>query len=189
MRLIEIIPYQDRWTQEFEQVKSDLQNGFGELALRIDHIGSTSIVGLGAKDVIDVQVTVTSLEPELPLLEALRKAGGYQMRSGIFEDHRPLGDKSPDSEWRKRYAREPEGHKRAHIHIRAAGSTNQRYAILFRDYLRYEPRALANYEKLKQELARLHPYDIDAYLAVKEPAIDLIMIAAEEWAAKTGWVL
>jgi GrpB-like predicted nucleotidyltransferase (UPF0157 family) len=187
MRLIEIISYQDRWPHEFEKIKADLERGLGDLALRIDHIGSTSVVGLGAKDIIDVQVTVASLDPVQSLTEGFQNVGGYQLRDALFEDHRPLGDDRPPHHWQKRYAREPEGKKRTHIHIRAAGSANQRYALLFRDFLRSEPRARANYEKLKQELARLHPHDIDAYLAVKEPAIDIIMIAAEAWATSSGW--
>jgi GrpB-like predicted nucleotidyltransferase (UPF0157 family) len=189
MRLIDIVPYQDRWPREFEEIKTQLHTGLQELALRIDHIGSTSVIGLGAKDVIDIQVTVASLSPKEILADAFFRAGGYRMRDDIGEDHRPLGDDQPASQWQKRYVREPDGEneRRVHIHVRAAGAANQRYALLFRDFLRASRAAMLNYEKLKQELARLHPHDIDAYLAVKEPACDLIMIAAEEWAKSTDY--
>ena len=186
-RVIAIIPYQDRWPREFQEIGRALRSALGDLALRIDHIGSTSVPGLGAKDIIDVQVTVASLDPVEPLVEAFAAAGGYQMRADIHEDHRPPGDTGPDSEWQKRYFREPAGRRRTHIHVRVAGRANQRYALLFRDFLRASPLAAGGYEGAKRALARLHPHDSDAYLDVKDPICDLIMAGAELWAAATGW--
>jgi GrpB-like predicted nucleotidyltransferase (UPF0157 family) len=61
--MIEIVPYRASWPNEFKTLAAELRHALGDLALRIDHIGSTSIPGLAAKDRIDVQVTVTSLEP------------------------------------------------------------------------------------------------------------------------------
>jgi GrpB-like predicted nucleotidyltransferase (UPF0157 family) len=186
-RLIEIIPYQERWPHEFKKIGIRLRSGLGALALRIDHVGSTSVPGLGAKDVIDIQVTVASLSLHKPLVEAFVKAGRYQWRESVQDDHQPLGSDAPPQEWKKLYFREPEGQRRTHIHVRVAGAANQRYALLFRDFLRNSTLAAANYEAVKRALARLHPDDIDAYLSVKEPAFGLIMIAAEEWANTTGW--
>jgi GrpB-like predicted nucleotidyltransferase (UPF0157 family) len=187
VRLIEIIPYQERWPREFEEIGARLRSALGVLALRIDHVGSTSVPGLGAKDVIDIQVTVASLSPHESLVAAFDRAGGYRWREGVQEDHQPLGSDAPPQEWKKLYFREPEGQRRIHIHVRVAGAANQRYALLFRDFLRHSPLFAANYEAVKQALARLHPHDIDAYLSVKEPAFGLIMLAAEEWAKTTAW--
>lgn len=186
MRVIEIVPYQVQWATEFQQWGAALRQVLGPLALRIDHIGSTSIPGLGAKDIVDIQVTVAALFPEEPLIAAFL-AGGYQVRGGIQEDHRPVGDEGADAEWQKRYCREPEGMRRIHIHTRVAGAANQRYALLFRDFLRSNRSAAGSYERIKRELARLHPHDIEAYLAIKDPACDLILVAAESWAAATHW--
>ena len=186
MRVIEILPYQAHWPAEFQQIETSLQQALGPLALRIDHIGSTSVLGLGAKDIVDVQVTVASLFPEKSLNAAFL-AAGYEMRDGVWEDHRPAGDARPEAEWQKRYCREREGTRRVHIHVRVAGAANQRYALLFRDFLRSNTSAAGSYEQIKRELARLHPHDIDAYYAVKDPACDLIMAAAEGWAAATNW--
>ena len=72
------------------------------------------------------------------------------------------------------------------MHIRVQGRANQRYALLFRDYLRVHAEAARAYEELKRVLAR-HVSDIGAYTDVKDPACDLIAIAAEAWAAATGW--
>ena len=75
-----IHPYSPAWPQEFEAIRSSLQEILGRLALRIDHIGSTSVPGLGAKDVIDVQITVQALTSDVrqKLIEA-----GYEHREVI----------------------------------------------------------------------------------------------------------
>jgi GrpB-like predicted nucleotidyltransferase (UPF0157 family) len=68
-----------------------------------------------------------------------------------------------------------------------SGRSNFRYALLFRDYLRHSPSAAAAYAHVKIALARLHPDDVDAYYDVKDPVCDLIIGAAERWAAAVAW--
>ena len=70
--------------------------------------------------------------------------------------------------------------------MREVGRANQRYALLFRDHLRADARAAAAYERVKVALARLHPDDADAYYAVKDPVCDLVIHAAERWAAQVS---
>jgi GrpB-like predicted nucleotidyltransferase (UPF0157 family) len=185
---IEIIDYQSRWVAEFEQIAAVLRRTFGPLALAINHIGSTSAPGLAAKDVIDLQVTVAALDPAADLQAAV-EAAGYGMWPSIGADHVPVGADPTPSLWRKRYAKELEGQRRTHIHIRVLGLPNQRYPLLFRDYLRANPAAAGTYALIKRELAARHADDIDAYYAVKDPVCDLILDAAELWAARTGWRL
>ena len=74
-----------------------------------------------------------------------------------------------------------------HVHVRENGRLNQRYALLFRDYLRAAPTAAAAYGELKRALATSLPNDRDAYTAVKDHACDLIIAGAEQWADRTGW--
>jgi GrpB-like predicted nucleotidyltransferase (UPF0157 family) len=188
MAEIEIIDYQTRWAGEFAQIAATLRQAFGPLALAIHHIGSTSVLGLAAKDVIDLQVSVAALDPAAPI-EAAIEAAGYNMRPRIGADHVPAGADPSPSLWRKRYAGELEGKRRAHIHIRVPGLPNQRYPLLFRDYLRANPAAAGSYALIKRELAARHADDVDAYYAVKDPVCDLIFDAAELWAARTGWLL
>lgn len=176
--------YDPSWAGEFEVIRSSLQEILGPLALRIDHIGSTSVPGLGAKDIIDIQVTVQELVPEI--IQRLQ-AAGYTYRPAGTQDHVPPGENPDPGLWAKIYFREPEGQRRMHIHIRKAGNPNQRYALLFRDYLRAHSDAASTIELVKRQLARYHADDIDAYLAIKEPAYDLVWIAAQEWAKQTGW--
>jgi GrpB-like predicted nucleotidyltransferase (UPF0157 family) len=87
--MIVINDYNPAWPTEFEVIRLSLLEILGPLALRIDHIGSTSVPGLGAKDVIDIQITVEALAPEVRhrLLEA-----GYEYCPAITQDHVPLGE-------------------------------------------------------------------------------------------------
>ncbi len=182
---IEILPYDPSWPEQFLELASPLREALGCRALRIDHIGSTSVPGLAAKDVIDIQVTVAELDAE-PIAAALQPLG-YTLRTDITGDHVPPGyDPDPD-EWRKVYFREPASQRRTNFHVRQAGRANQRYALLFRDYLRTDPTSAGAYRQIKEALARLHPYDQDAYYDVKDPVTDLIIRAAELWAEQTGY--
>ncbi|MEN7429472.1 GrpB family protein [Chromobacterium sp. TRC.1.1.SA] len=174
---VTIIPHQARWTNEFEAVAARLGAALGSLALRIDHIGSTSVPGLAAKDVIDVQITVAELDENV--LRSLSDAG-FALKP-FNRDHLPPGFDDVGEQWRKLFFR-----GRAHIHVRRVGAANQRYALLFRDYLRAHPAMSAAYGELKRRLAA-GLADPNSYPDVKDPAVDLIYLAAEQWAAQTGW--
>ena len=182
---IVIVPYDERWPGEFRRIGGALRVALGDVALRIDHIGSTAVPGLAAKDVIDVQITVAKLDPG-PIAAALARAG-YTLREDVIGDHVPPGAIADPDEWRKLYAQPQAGHRRVHLHIRQAGRANARYALLFRDYLRANPSVAAAYGQIKEALARLHPDDADAYYEVKDPVCDLIIDGAERWAGDTGY--
>ncbi len=183
--MITIHPYNPNWPKEFEQIRQALLEVLGPLALRVDHIGSTSVPGLGAKDVIDVQITVEILTSEVTnkLVEA-----GYQFR-GHKVDHVPFGEDDALNLWEKFLFKERSGERRANIHVRVTGNLNQRYALIFRDYLRDHPNAARTIELVKRELAKRHRDDQDAYYAIKDPVYDLIWEAAKAWAEQTGWTL
>jgi GrpB-like predicted nucleotidyltransferase (UPF0157 family) len=173
------------WAGEFQRLAQPLRDALGDRALRIDHIGSTSVEGLPAKDVIDIQVTVAELDA--PVLAAALQPLGYTLREDITGDHVPPGADDTAAEWTKAYFRAPDRQRPTHLHVRQFGRANQRYPILFRDYLRARPDAAGAYAQIKYALARLHPDDMDAYYDVKDPVCDLIIQAAEAWATQTGW--
>jgi GrpB-like predicted nucleotidyltransferase (UPF0157 family) len=184
--LIEIVHYKQDWPMEFRRVGAPLREAMGELAVRIDHIGSTSVPGLVAKDVIDVQTTVETLDADA--YTAALAPLGYTLLGHISGDHMPFGREGEASEeWSKLIFRGPEQQRRINLHIRQVGRSNQRYALLFRDYLRADPRAAGAYGQIKTALAHLHPGDIEAYYDVKDPVCDVIMAAAERWAAATNY--
>jgi GrpB-like predicted nucleotidyltransferase (UPF0157 family) len=182
--MIIIDSYRSTWPAEFEAIRAPLQEALGDLALRIDHIGSTAVPGLGAKDVIDVQVTVAALSPDVVRRLA---ATGYRQNERAVQDHVPLGEDESPHLWTKLLFKEPEGQRRANIHIRVRGNPNQRYPLLFRDYLRAHPNSARSVELIKREIAARHPEDMDSYYAIKDPVYDLIWDAAQEWAIATGW--
>ncbi len=181
---ITIVPYNPEWPAEFARLAAALQEALGSLALRVDHIGSTSVPGLAAKDLIDIQVTVRALTPPV---EAALAALGYTRRPDITADHRPPLASGPEEDWKKWLFRPPTGQRPTNLHVRVQGRPNQRYPLLFRDYLRARPVAAQAYARVKQALARQHPDDKEAYYEVKDPVFDLIITAAEEWAAAVRW--
>jgi GrpB-like predicted nucleotidyltransferase (UPF0157 family) len=182
---IRIVPYDPRWPEEFRTIGRDLRATLGDVALRIDHIGSTSVPGLAAKDIIDIQVTVQSLDRVViaPPLARL----GYTVADRIVHDHVPPGWRSTAEDWVKLYFRPPASQRPTHLHVRQAGRENQRYALLFRDSLRAHPSTTAAYAQVKEALARLHPDDANAYYDVKDPVCDIIMDVARAWADETGY--
>jgi GrpB-like predicted nucleotidyltransferase (UPF0157 family) len=181
--MVEIVPYKSSWPFDFREIASRLRQGLGALALRIDHIGSTSVPGLAAKDVIDIQITVAALDREV--LSAML-ALGYTQPEGIWRDHRPARAEGPETEWEKWLFNPPPGQRRTNTHVRVQGRANQRYALLFRDYLRAHAATAEAYAELKRRLAQ-HLADPQTYPEVKDPAVDLIYLAAEEWAAAIHW--
>ena len=182
--MIVIVEYQQRWPAEFERERQALTDILGALALRIDHIGSTSVPGLGAKDVIDIQVTAAELSPDI--VRRMTTAG-YTYTADYHRDHVPLGEDESPHLWRKQFFNQPEGRRRVNIHVRLAGNPNQRYALLFRDYLRAHPNSVRTIELIKREIAKRHANDLDAYYDIKDPVYDLIWDAAQEWARQTNW--
>ncbi len=183
--MIVIEPYHPTWPAEFETIRADLMHVLGERAVRIDHIGSTSVPGLGAKDVIDIQITVRALTEDVR--EDLILAG-YGFFHAYNRDHVPRGEPEDPELWQKFLFSQKEGHRRANIHVRVQGNPNQRYPLLFRDYLRAHPNATQTIELIKQQLARYHADDVEAYYDIKDPVYDLIWEAAKEWAAFTEYV-
>jgi GrpB-like predicted nucleotidyltransferase (UPF0157 family) len=181
--MIEIVAYRNNWPLEFRELAFSLRQGLGPLALRIDHIGSTAVPGLAAKDVIDIQIAVAALNPEL--LSEL-SALGYSHLEDFRSDHRPAHTAAAESEWEKWFFNPPPGQRRTNTHVRIEGRANQRYALLFRDYLRAHPATAESYGELKRRLAH-NLSDLRLYAEIKDPAVDLIYLAAEAWATSIRW--
>ena len=178
---IEIVDANPQWPERFADIGAKLRLALGDLAVRIDHIGSTSVSGLAAKDIIDVQVTVADLDANG--LGAAVEQTGLAFRPDIVSDHEPPGRSLPGSELRKRYAQG----KAINCHIRELGRFNQRYALLCRDYLRTHAESARAYESIKRQLARHFVDDPGAYYDIKDPVFDIIMEGAFAWADATDW--
>jgi GrpB-like predicted nucleotidyltransferase (UPF0157 family) len=101
------------------------------------------------------QATVASLEPA-PLVEPLARLG-CECPAPDGRDHLPPGGSNEETDWRKIFFLLAAPDRRVHLHVRATGAANQRYALLFRDYLRAHPDAAAAYASLKAKLSELDP--------------------------------
>lgn len=183
---VELVPYSPEWPGAFAAAAGALSEVLGTTALRIDHIGSTSVPALMSKDRIDLQVGVADLDDEPLLRERLARVG-FTLEEGKWADHVPSGWSQDPAEWEKRFAGGTSLGRPVNAHIRCVGRMNWRYALLFRDYLRADPMAAAAYAELKRRLAALAP-SIAVYAEAKDPACDLVMLGARRWAAATGWV-
>ena len=180
---VKIVPYNEDWPAEFQEIAQVLRRSLGDSAQRIDHIGSTSVPGLAAKDVIDIQITVAKYDGRL--VEDLIRLG-YAQSGSVWNDHVPPLLVGSETEWEKLYFHAPQNQRRTHTHVRVMGRANQRYALLFRDYLRRHPATAEAYAELKRRLA-VCLAEPDTYPDVKDPAVDLIYFAAEDWANATNW--
>ena len=184
--MITIVAYDTSWPEAFIAVAQPLRTALGELALRIDHIGSTSVPGLAAKDVIDVQVPLKDFSSAPQLVSALDSLG-YTLILHITNDHLPPLYQGPETDWEKLMFSPPANQRPTHLHVRALGRPNQRYPLLFRDYLRTHPVASAAYAQIKTNLSQRHPDDVDFYYDIKDPLCDIVIDAAEDWAQVIGW--
>ena len=138
---------------------------------------------LAAKDIIDIQITVATLDTHIT---EIMLNHGYIKPAGIYwSDHSPNLTGHPDN-WKKFLFVERTGERRANIHVRVRGRANQRFALLFRDFLRAYSDYAQVYAELKRNLAT-NLADPSTYPEVKQPAVQLIQLAAEKWAKETGW--
>ena len=139
----EVVPYDEEWPRLFSSLGKSLRAALGDIALRIDHIGSTSVPGLAAKPIIDIQISVAALEPVEPYRLRLRGAGT------CLQGGQPGADQAlfPGVA----------GNRRTHIHVRRAGSWAEQFALLFRDYIRTHEEDARLYAGLKRSLARSTP--------------------------------
>ncbi len=181
-----VIPHQPDWEQRASDLIVSLRGVFGDRATRLDHIGSTAIPFMPAKDVIDLQVTAEDLEGVARACDGPLGDLGFR-RTPYQQDHVPAGRAPDPTGWEKRvWARRGSTDGDANLHLRRPGSANQRVALLFRDWFRSHPEAVASYGGFKVVLAAAVP-DLGLYTDVKDPVVDLVMVVAEVWAEATGW--
>jgi GrpB-like predicted nucleotidyltransferase (UPF0157 family) len=146
---IVIVDYDPRWPEQFARLRDRAQSAMGELAVSIEHVGSTAVPGLPAKPVIDMVVVIASDE-DLP--EAIERLAviGYSARGDLGVPGREAFS------W-------PEGETRHHLYVSPTTSEELRAQVRFRDLLLSDPRLAANYVALKRELAATYRDDRPSY--------------------------
>jgi GrpB-like predicted nucleotidyltransferase (UPF0157 family) len=174
------------WGPRGLAIAEELRAALGPLARRADHIGSTSIPGMAAKPVFDLQVSVDDLDAAARAFDGPLTERGFR-RWPYEQDHVPAGYDDDPARWAKRLwsRRGPDGDS-VNLHVRRCGSPNERLALLFRDWFRAHPEAVPSYARFKRMLAAAVT-DGDTYTDIKDPVVDLVIAVAEHWAATTGW--
>jgi dephospho-CoA kinase len=175
---MQLMPYDPSWPDQARRIIARLRVACGAKALRVDHIGSTAVPGLDAKDVIDVQVTVESLAVADELTDTLANIG-YPRIEGITRDVPHTDDSAV---WRKRIHASADPGRPANVHVRVDGWPNQQFALLFVDWLKANPGARADYLKA-QRAAQAAP----GYVEAKEPWFLDNYRRAWQWADTTDW--
>jgi GrpB-like predicted nucleotidyltransferase (UPF0157 family) len=170
---IVVTAYDPHWPRLFAETAGPLRAALGATALRIYHIGSTAVPGLDAKPVIDVQISVATLEP----MDSYR--GPLQ---GLGYEWRAWNDNLT-----RRFFREPPGQRRLHLHVTQIGSLAELLPLVFRDYLRVNPAAAQRYVALKHQLAAQYPTDRRAYTNAKGPLVWEVLGEATQWSERVGW--
>jgi dephospho-CoA kinase len=182
-RLVEPDP---DWPARYDRLAARIRTAIGDRAVRVDHIGSTAVAGFPAKDVLDIQLGVRSLDGT-DERDALRGAG-FTLCPAIVADNPKPADPDP-AHWAKRFYVSADPGRPVNLHVRAVDSSGYRYALLFRDWLRAEPAAREEYLAAKRQAAATHSADSDTsgYAEAKEPWFDAALSTAERWATRTGW--
>jgi GrpB-like predicted nucleotidyltransferase (UPF0157 family) len=179
---VEAVAYRSDWPGEFEVLAARLRRLHLAERGAIEHVGSTSVPGLLAKDVIDIQVRVPVLSSH-HIIDRFVGAGYRHRRE----------------EWNTveltRTGRVPKlvfapalGARGSNIHVRADGTCGARDALLFRDFLRADARARDAWADFKRAITEAIPQlDLLAYGQVKQPAWSVLMLAADAWAQAQEW--
>jgi dephospho-CoA kinase len=181
---LQLSPPDPSWQAQGERLTARVAHAAGGLGRGVAHVGSTAVPGLPAKDVIDLQLGVATLDDADAAAPALA-AAGFPRAEGEWFDNPKAPDLEP-ARWVKRFHGSADPGRVVHLHVRVVGSPGWHYALLFRDWLRADAAALQAYAAHKRQLAA-YGMNATAYAAAKEPWFDLVLTQARAWADRTGW--
>lgn len=181
-----LVEYDPTWPDAATRIIERLSRALGDRAPEIEHIGSTAVPGMTAKDVIDLQIGVSDLrDADHPAFVDAMAALGFPRSEGNTFDHPKEGVDEPD-EWVKRFHGSADPGRVVHVHVRQLGTVNWQYALLFRDWLRGDRAAFDDYLAEKQRLAEWTG-STSEYADAKEPWFAQVWPRMTEWARRTGW--
>ena len=155
-----VLPYDTAWADDFNAIKRELEDALGELAITVEHVGSTSVVGMSAKPCIDIDV----VREDYSVFERVREA-----LSDIGYIHEgDLGIKDREA---FKYVDKPHL-KNHHLYVCPKNSLELHRHLTFREYLKSNPEAVREYSRVKEAAAELYPDSIDKYIEYKSPCIE-----------------
>jgi dephospho-CoA kinase len=193
----QLTPADPTWPDQARRIAARIATACGARARRVDHVGSTAIAGLDAKDAIDIQVTVESITAADEISDSLLSAGYPRIDRITGDVPKPdarstvqFYDRSGDPAlWHKRIHGSADPGRPTNVHVRVEGWPNQQFALLFVDWLTADSAARTEYLAVKQGAARAASAsdDISAYVEAKEPWFSTAYRRAWEWADAVGW--
>lgn len=157
-----VVPYDEQWKTDFETIKQHLLPAVKDIIIDIEHIGSTSVEGLSAKPIIDIDIVIKDYSVFDTVVERLATLG-YIHEGNLGIKDREAFDYKGNADLPKH-----------HLYVCPEFSSELHRHITFRDYLRVNHEAVLKYSKVKEEGARLFPDSIDDYIAYKSPCIEEI---------------
>ena len=176
---VEVVPCRDDWAVEGSELVAALTTFLPD-AVSVDHVGSTSVPGLAAKDCLDIMIQVRDLATAGSADALERRA--YRRRPEPWNQQEiAYGIVCP-----KQVFAAPPGTRSCNLHIRGHGGANVRYALLFRDYLRADAGAAHAFGQFKARLAETVT-DLASYGQMNAPAQEILIQPAERWARDCGW--
>lgn len=169
------------WLKQASRLIARLRFSAENQVLRVDHIGSTSVPGLPAKQLIDIQVVVRDLDVASRVAETARRSGFVHVpgqwfgtdRHGVSHPEEVVVDADPG--------------RPVNVNIRPFAAPIWRETLLFRDWLRSHEYERDAYGAMKRRLAQRPDCDVDDYGRDKMPWISAALSRADEWAASSGW--
>jgi dephospho-CoA kinase len=193
----QLTPADPTWPDQARRIVARIVTACGARARRIDHVGSTAVAGLDAKDTIDIQVTVESITAADEISDSLLSMGYPRIDRIVGDVPKPdarstVGayDHSGDPAlWHKRIHASADPGRPTNVHVRVEGWPNQQFALLFVDWLTVDFAARTEYLAVKQGAARAvsASEDILVYVEAKEPWFSSAYRRAWEWADAVGW--
>lgn len=181
-----LVPYDERWPQAADRIIGRIGRALGERVPELEHVGSTSVPGLPARDVIDIQVGVPELRAaDDPAFVQTLTELGFPRSEGNSMDYPK--DLLPDpSLWIKRFHGSCDPGRIVHLHVRELGSAGWQYALLYRDWLRGDASARDDYLAEKERLVR-ECASGEEYRELKEPWFNSVWDRMQSWAQRNNW--
>ena len=186
-----LVPSNESWPTEARRLAERIRAAAGAAALAVDHIGSTAVPGLAAKDVIDLQLRVPAMADADAVAGALAEAGFPRRKGNEFDVVHSFGGDGAvvGVAWEKRFHQNADPGRPVNLHIRVDGSAGATAALAFRDWLRADARVREDYQGVKEAVAagRAGDETTAGYAEAKEPWFVDAVPRLERWVRDTGW--
>lgn len=162
MKKIQVVAYNPKWKLEFEKAKTEFEKLLCDVETEILHVGSTSIEGLWAKPILDIDIVVGNERDSKRAIELLESVG-YRHVGNLGVEGREAFKYEEDNNWIQWMEH--------HLYVCLSGCGNLRNHLLLQKHLRKHKEAVEAYSQLKRKLAERYPDDMDFYIDGKTELI------------------